>query len=66
VQVCERWRCGISVLHAVGCLAEVQRVQWDTTGAMQAVCRGTQRVTLTSIAGTECPLQLHGAPYFVP
>lgn len=51
VQVCERWRRGISVLHAVGCLAEVRRLRRDAPGAMQAVCRGSQRVCITSVAG---------------
>lgn len=52
IVVCERWRRGISVLHAVGCLAEVRRLRRDDSGAMQAVARGSQRVELLSIAGS--------------
>ena len=68
LQVCERWRRGISVLHAVGCLAEVRRLRRDASGAMQAVCRGAQRVCITSVAGACCCFgltfieQMHSSP----
>lgn len=58
LQVCERWRRGISVLHSVGCLAEVRRLRRDTSGAMQAVARGAQRVQIVSIAGEALCVQM--------